>query len=88
MAIVLVFSLAVLALDDTKSPAQLCKDWGWGGTPAYDACVSCTAQGGAGGTSDKAECICKTLQFFQPDYFDATYKNLGDCVKQVNAAKK
>lgn len=88
MVIVLVFSLAILAQNETKSPAQLCKDWGWAGTPIFDGCVTCTAQGGGGGTSVKAECICKTMQYFNPDYFDATYKNLGNCISRLNASMR
>ena len=80
----LAFSLTILAQTDTKSPAQLCKDWGWGGTPVFDACVNCTAQGGGGGTSSTGVCMCKTVQAFQPDYFAAHFKSLGDCVSQMN----
>ena len=87
MALVLVFSVAILAQDETSSPAQLCQAWGWQGTPAYDACVSCTAQGGGGSTSDTGECICKTMQYFAPDYFAETYKNLGRCVSEVSTSR-
>jgi len=85
MAIVLFFSLTLaLAQDETKSPAQLCKELGWGDTPVFDACVLCAAQSPVGDPdlSTTPVCICKTMAYFEPDWY-SEFKNQGECIKYV-----
>jgi hypothetical protein len=65
------------------NPSKYCNSIGNAGL-SHGECTSLVARIVNKSGSDDAAAFCKEFQLFDPTTFDATFKNLGDCVSSFH----
>ena len=74
-------SIAAFA-QSANSPSQFCMD-NFPEVP-HDLCVACADAVQNPNVEPSAVCQCKDIQYFDTDYFNSMFSNLGQCVSYVN----
>ncbi|MBI1210835.1 MAG: hypothetical protein GC190_05185 [Alphaproteobacteria bacterium] len=82
-ALTLGFAGAPVSAAPGFNASQYCKSIGDAGYSHGD-CTSIVTKVVNKSGSDDAAAFCQDLKLEFPDFFDATYKNLGDCVSSFH----